>query len=273
MPGTWLVRGGTIHSATGGVSLADSNAAVLLGPSTGTAQIPILATVAAFIYLDGSTTPVAVTDLAPGFTPADAFTMHHVTQTTVLGDSVELLAQGSAVGLFDQTFSGVNFGFTPPFYTDTPLTGMTLSTLGSLLTSYVLINMVAVLGGESVEQSDDQNTDPYDPFIFNLNGLYTIAAHVTSVLPTSGTILGGTKVTITGLGFTGATGVSFGGVPVTTYTIVSDTTITATTGGPHAPGRVDVVVASVGTGTGLYTYVIPPISVPPVPYRAPLLQQ
>ena len=50
-------------------------------------------------------------------------------------------------------------------------------------------------------------------------------------------------VTITGTGFTGTTGVTFGGTPATGVTVVDDTTITATTPA-HAPGAVDVVVTT-----------------------------
>ena len=49
---------------------------------------------------------------------------------------------------------------------------------------------------------------------------------VTSISPSSGSALGGTKVTITGTNFTGATAVHFGGVAVS-FTVVSATQITA----------------------------------------------
>ncbi len=101
---------------------------------------------------------------------------------------------------------------------------------------------------------------------------YTLPASVTRVLPNTGTILGGTDVTVTGTGFTAATGVTFGGTAATAVVIVNDTTITCTTAA-HASGRVDVEVLSVATGTGLYTYVIPGITVPPPPYRAPVTQR
>jgi LPXTG-motif cell wall-anchored protein len=63
----------------------------------------------------------------------------------------------------------------------------------------------------------------------------------TGITPTSGPQNGGTAVTITGSGFTGATGVTFGGTAGTAFTVVDDSTITATTPA-HTPGAVDVVV-------------------------------
>ena len=51
---------------------------------------------------------------------------------------------------------------------------------------------------------------------------------VTGVSPSSGPIVGGNPVTITGTGFTGASAVSFDSVPATSFTVNSDTSITAT---------------------------------------------
>src|SRR5439155_16110986 len=51
---------------------------------------------------------------------------------------------------------------------------------------------------------------------------------VTGVSPRFGPNTGGTTVTITGSCFTGATGVDFGGTPATTFTVDSDSQITAT---------------------------------------------
>ena len=64
---------------------------------------------------------------------------------------------------------------------------------------------------------------------------------ITSLSPTSGDIAGGTAVTITGVGFTSATGVTFGGSAATSVVVVSDTSITCVTPA-HAVGAVNVVV-------------------------------
>lgn len=77
---------------------------------------------------------------------------------------------------------------------------------------------------------------------------------VTRVTPSGGTIAGGTAVTITGFGFDFATGgVTFGGTALTNVSVVSNTQITGVTPA-HNVGAVDVVVAGVGTGVGLFTY-------------------
>lgn len=64
---------------------------------------------------------------------------------------------------------------------------------------------------------------------------------ITSVTPNSGPAAGGTPVVITGAGFTGATGATFGGVAATGFSVVSDTEINCTTPAGTA-GPVDVVV-------------------------------
>lgn len=80
---------------------------------------------------------------------------------------------------------------------------------------------------------------------------------ITSISPATGAAAGGTNVTITGAGFTSATSVTLGGVAITAFTVVSDTSITGTSGA-HAAGAVDVIVVDAlgnSTLTGGYTYV------------------
>jgi hypothetical protein len=94
---------------------------------------------------------------------------------------------------------------------------------------------------------------------------------VTSVSPSTGSVNGSQAVTIRGMGFSGATGVTFGGTAVTSFVIVNDTTITAIVP-QHASGVVDVAVLGVAVGTALYTYVIPRPTLPPMPSRTPIFQ-
>jgi YVTN family beta-propeller protein len=69
---------------------------------------------------------------------------------------------------------------------------------------------------------------------------------VTSVSPDGGVPAGGGQVTLSGVGFRNVLGVSFGGTPVTSYTVTSPTTITATV----PPGRPGTVYAFVTTNRG-----------------------
>jgi hypothetical protein len=71
---------------------------------------------------------------------------------------------------------------------------------------------------------------------------------VASVSPQSGPVSGGTTVTITGTGFTGTTKVAFGPVAAGSFTLVSDSEITAVTPAQPAGAR-GVYVTTVGGGT------------------------
>ena len=95
-------------------------------------------------------------------------------------------------------------------------------------------------------------TSPADQYYFGA------APTVTGLSSTGGPTAGGGQVTVTGTGFTGATGVEFGQIPVQTMTVVSDTEIQATVPA-GAVGPVDVTVQNpVGiSATGAadqYTY-------------------
>ena len=81
---------------------------------------------------------------------------------------------------------------------------------------------------------------------------------VTGVSPASGSESGGTTVTITGSGFTDATGVEFGGASASSMTVVSRNQIIATS--PSGTGTVDIRVVSPGgtsrtTAADKFTYV------------------
>ena len=67
---------------------------------------------------------------------------------------------------------------------------------------------------------------------------------VNSITPTSGPLAGGTSIIITGTGFIGATSVTFGSTPATSYTVNNATQITATS--PAGSGTVDVRVTTPG---------------------------
>jgi hypothetical protein len=74
------------------------------------------------------------------------------------------------------------------------------------------------------------------------------APTVSGISPNSGPAAGGTRVTISGANFTGSTSVNFGGTAASSFSIDSDTQITAFA--PAGSGTVDVTVRSAnGTST------------------------
>jgi uncharacterized protein YhjY with autotransporter beta-barrel domain len=96
---------------------------------------------------------------------------------------------------------------------------------------------------------------------------------ITSVAPISGPTGGGTSVTITGTGFSGATAVTFGGTAATGFTVNSATQITATAPA-RAAGTIDVRVATAGGASATsaadrFTYVAAPIVTAIAPTAGP----
>ena len=85
------------------------------------------------------------------------------------------------------------------------------------------------------------------------------APTVTGFTPTSG--VGGTLITITGTNFSGITGVSIGGNPVDSYTVINTTSMIATTRSGSASGTVQVTNSTgSGVSSGTFTsYVLAPI--------------
>lgn len=159
---------------------------------------------------------------------------------------------------------GVVTGGTSVTITGTELTGVTSVTFGGTAGT----NMMVVSDTEITVDTPAGNAGMVDVVITDgtspdtaTNGFEYIlpTPSITSIAPTSGTESGGTVVTITGTGFTGATSATFGGTAGTSFTVVSDTEITVST--PAGTGMVDVVVSNGSTADGTlangYTYTTP----------------
>ena len=146
----------------------------------------------------------------------------------------------------------VNFG-------NTPATQFQVSNDGSLTATAPPGNIggvdvtVATSSGTSATSSADRYTYLTPP-----------TPTVTGITPTSGQSTGGTTVNITGTGFTGTTMVSFGtNNPSQTYSVDSDTSITATAPPGTTGSTVDVTVTTPGgtsatSGVDQFTYTAPP---------------
>ena len=108
---------------------------------------------------------------------------------------------------------------------------------------------VTTPGGTSATGSEDQYT--------YLGQEEVQGPSVTSVSPDGGPAAGGTEVTISGSGFTGATAVRFGAVAATSFTVSSDREIVAVA--PAGSDTVDVTVttpagSSARGGSARFTY-------------------
>ncbi|MDA8294314.1 MAG: IPT/TIG domain-containing protein [Actinomycetota bacterium] len=92
-----------------------------------------------------------------------------------------------------------------------------------------------------LSQSSPISAVPYSPVTLATTQIVAGPA-VFSVAPSTGGLSGGTSVTITGSGFTGATAVDFGSTPATSFTVDSDTQITAVS--PPGAGVADITVTT-----------------------------
>jgi prepilin-type N-terminal cleavage/methylation domain-containing protein len=166
--------------------------------------------------------------------PSDAFAYGAPTVTSVVPNAGPTTG-GTTVQITGTNFvpgSVVSFGGTPPSIyqvnSSTSITAVTQSVAGPETVDVTVTNPL----GTSA-------TSPADHFT------YDQPPTVTGVNPIAGPTTGGTTVTISGTGFLTTTGVNFGFNPAASYTINSDTSITAVTPAGTA-GVVDVTVVNLG---------------------------
>ena len=115
--------------------------------------------------------------------------------------------------------------------------------------------------------SDDGGGSPQSVSL-TATGTVTAPA-ISSFTPTSGPA--GTSVTLTGTGFTGASGVSFNGTAATTFTVSSDTQMSATVPTGATTGKISVTnTAGTGTSATNYTVIVANLSVAIGPKRGGL---
>jgi cysteine-rich repeat protein len=107
-----------------------------------------------------------------------------------------------------------------------------------------------------------------------LSSSFVPQPRVASVSVTSGPAAGGTSVTVTGTGFTGATAVTFGATPAPSFTVNGDTSITVVSPAASA-GTVDVTVTTAGgtsaaSSTDQFTFIAAPAVLGLSPNSGPL---
>lgn len=196
----------------------------------------IALTGAAFDYwepplADGATsapTDAGVSDTEVGF---NAIVQPLPTVASV-SPSSGLASGGTAVVITGTNFdgaTGVSFGSTPAksfnVVSDTEITAVAPPGAGS-------VNVTVSNPGQSIASAADLFT-------------YIPRPVVSAVTPSHGFRTGGTAVTISGSGFTGATAVSFGGKPAKRFNVKSASSISAVAPA-HAVGTVGVAVTTLG---------------------------
>jgi 6-phosphogluconolactonase (cycloisomerase 2 family) len=143
---------------------------------------------------------------------------------------------GNPSGGTTVTITGTKFtGVTAVRFGSTNAASFTVNTEASITavspvgTGTVDVTVTTMIGGPSP-------TSPADLFS------YIPAPTVTSVVPNSGPAVGGTSLTITGTNLAGTTSVKFGPTAASSFTVNSETSITAFN--PPGAGTVDVTVTT-----------------------------
>ena len=205
-------------------------------------------------------------------TPADAYTYlpdssFTPTVTSVSPDSGPL-SGGTPVTLTGTGLASV----TKVFFGATAVTTFTQPGTGSTID--VTAPPAATAGTVSVTVSGPYGTSPVattDAYTYLPASPPTTGPQVSAVSPASGPVGGGTGVTISGTGLSGASAVDFGGVPASSYSVNSaGTAVTAVSPGVANPGSIDVTVTAGGATSpvstnDVFTYLKSSTGSPPPP--------
>jgi hypothetical protein len=153
---------------------------------------------------------------------------------------------GSTAGGTNVTITGTNF------------TGATLVTFGGLSAT-----SLSIVNSTTITCITPARTTAGDVGIIVTTGggpsgafssfTYITPPNITGISPPSGSIAGGTSVTITGTNFTGATSVTFDGIAATSISVVNNTTITCITPARTTAGSVDIIVTTGGGSSGAFS--------------------
>ncbi len=149
-----------------------------------------------------------------------------------------MTSSGPTTGGTSVSISGSGFtGATAVFFGGAAATSFTVNSDGSITAvspagsaGTVDITVVTAAGTSATSISD--------------HFTYIAVPVVTAISPSSGSHLGGTSVTISGSGFTGATSVLFGGTDALWFTVNSDGSITVTSPNSFFTGTVDITVVT-----------------------------
>lgn len=181
----------------------------------------------------------------------DRFTYVAPPAVTGVNPATGATAGGTSVVITGTTFSGatsVKFG--------------TANAAGFTVTSATQVT--AVSPAHSAGMVDITVTTPYGSSGAVTADRFTFVSPpaVTGISPSRGPVTGGTSVVIVGSDFSGATSVSFGGTPASTFSVYSGSQITATSPA-HAAGVVDVLVTtpygtSAAGAADLFAFIPPP---------------
>ena len=255
-PGTTTISGGSTIAITG------TNFMGVTGVSFGgtpaisyTVNSSTSITAVAPIHVSGQ---VDVQVSAAYGTSATSAADQLIFMTPVLPPAVTGLstASGSTAGGNSITILGTNFtNVSAVKFGNIPATSYVVNSTSSI-TAMVPAEAAGVVDVTVTNSAATSGTSAVDLYTFQSN-----APTVTGLSVSSGSISGGAPVTITGSNFLGVTAVLFGGVPATSFSLNSPTSMTAIVPA-EAVGAVDVILqsaygSSTPSGADRFTFLSP----------------
>ena len=189
----------------------------------------------------GNAGTVDITVVASGgsntLSTADQFTYAPVPTVSGVLPAQGSTQGGTAVSITGTNFHGTGYTVTAVSFGGVPATGFTINSATSITATSpagsagVAHVVVATEGGASTSSAADQFT-------------YVTPPAVSSISPAYGQVTGGTSVTITGTGFSGATAVNFGTMAGTIVSVSTDGTSLVATSPAGSAGGVHITVVT-----------------------------
>jgi hypothetical protein len=215
-------------------------------------------------YTLGGTSFVAVTAAGGSITKQAAYTFAGIPQITSISPVAGSTAGGSAITITGRNLtsaSTVRFNVTQATIVGTPTATsvtVTLPAANGSATGPVNVNVTTWVMPYGAAASSD-TTDAAGSNAFN----YGSGPTLISITPASGSIVGGTLVTLKGANLANATSVTFGGLPATNFTrFDAGTQITANTPQGTAGVVYPLILTPAGSVTNVsvgYTYYGQPV--------------
>jgi hypothetical protein len=236
-------------SPTNGPTAGGTTVTITGSGFTGVTAVMFGTTAATFTFVsDTSITATA---------PAHAAGAVDVTVTTPIAtspanpaDRYTFVAPGTPAVTAVSPSSGPTAGGNTVTISGSSFTGATAVLFGGVSASFTFVSDTTITATAPAEPAGTvdvtvTNAIGTSPAVAPDRYTYLAAPTVTAVSPTSGSVTGGTLVTITGTGFTASSTVRFGAAASGTVTFVSSTQLTAVSPA-EAAGTVDVTVTTPG---------------------------
>lgn len=242
-----------------------------VSPTTGTSAGGTSVTITGTGFYGGTGSSV-VSDVLFGSTAATSFTVNSDTSITATAPAEAGGTTDVRVKIESVTSSSDNYGFLPAITSVSPTTGTSAggtvvtvngtgftgatsvafgSTNGTSLGSITDTSLQITSPAEAGATVDITVTTPVGTSSAVSADHFGFLPAVTSISPTAGPIAGGTVVTVSGTGFTGATSVAFGGTNGTSLGSITDTSLSITSPAGSV-GAADVKVTTpVGTSAAV----------------------